>query len=336
MWISLYAGFLLALPVVLYQVWAFFAPAFDAATQRVVVALDRVRVGSRGRRARVRLLRRAAAPRSHFLTNYDSNIYTSRSRRRPTSPSRRSSSSRSRSSSRCRSSFSASCGSGILSSAKLRRNRRIGYVTMAAIAVGASRCRSGHDDDGDDPADAALRGLDLARPSSSSARVSQAPRDATLSGRWLAQQSRRSSRRRRRRRLRSRPRRSGRRRHAAGGNPNQQLFFIRMRRKAKSVYVILAVLFGDHVRVPRRRLGHERRPRPALLGPEHLLEQRHLGLEGAEGDQGASELGRRATATSRRPTRRRTTRRTRSRRCSSTRSRSRRTRRPGASSAGCS
>jgi tetratricopeptide (TPR) repeat protein len=38
--------------------------------------------------------------------------------------------------------------------------------------------------------------------------------------------------------------RSGRRRHAAGGNPNQQLFFMRLRRKAKFAYVILAVLFG--------------------------------------------------------------------------------------------
>jgi cytochrome c-type biogenesis protein CcmH/NrfG len=36
----------------------------------------------------------------------------------------------------------------------------------------------------------------------------------------------------------------GRRRHAAGGNPNQQLFFMRLRRQAKPVYVILAVLFA--------------------------------------------------------------------------------------------
>jgi Flp pilus assembly protein TadD len=36
----------------------------------------------------------------------------------------------------------------------------------------------------------------------------------------------------------------GRRRHASGGNPNQQLFFVRMRRSAKPVYVILAVLFA--------------------------------------------------------------------------------------------
>jgi cytochrome c-type biogenesis protein CcmH/NrfG len=35
----------------------------------------------------------------------------------------------------------------------------------------------------------------------------------------------------------------GRKRHASGGNPNQQLFFSRMRRRAKPMYVILAVLF---------------------------------------------------------------------------------------------
>jgi Flp pilus assembly protein TadD len=37
---------------------------------------------------------------------------------------------------------------------------------------------------------------------------------------------------------------SGRRRHASGGNPNQQLFFVRMRRSAKPIYVLLAVLFA--------------------------------------------------------------------------------------------
>jgi DNA-binding SARP family transcriptional activator len=41
------------------------------------------------------------------------------------------------------------------------------------------------------------------------------------------------------------PRRaSGRRRHAGGGNPNQQLFFMRLRRRAKGIYVLLAVLFA--------------------------------------------------------------------------------------------
>jgi hypothetical protein len=40
------------------------------------------------------------------------------------------------------------------------------------------------------------------------------------------------------------PARRGRRKHAGGGNPNQQLFFVRMRRNAKPVYLILAVLFA--------------------------------------------------------------------------------------------
>jgi tetratricopeptide (TPR) repeat protein len=36
----------------------------------------------------------------------------------------------------------------------------------------------------------------------------------------------------------------GRRKHAGGGNPNQQLFFMKLRRKAKWIYVLLAVLFA--------------------------------------------------------------------------------------------
>jgi len=36
----------------------------------------------------------------------------------------------------------------------------------------------------------------------------------------------------------------GRKRHASGGNPNQQLFFSRMRRRAKPAYLILAILFA--------------------------------------------------------------------------------------------
>lgn len=36
----------------------------------------------------------------------------------------------------------------------------------------------------------------------------------------------------------------GRRKHASGGNPNQQLFFMKLRRKAKWIYVLLAVLFA--------------------------------------------------------------------------------------------
>jgi tetratricopeptide (TPR) repeat protein len=39
-------------------------------------------------------------------------------------------------------------------------------------------------------------------------------------------------------------RQGGRRKHAGGGNPNQQLFFMRLRRKAKLAYLVLAVLFA--------------------------------------------------------------------------------------------
>ena len=42
----------------------------------------------------------------------------------------------------------------------------------------------------------------------------------------------------------TRARSGGRKRHASGGNPNQQLFFSRMRRRAKPMYFILAVLFA--------------------------------------------------------------------------------------------
>jgi tetratricopeptide (TPR) repeat protein len=42
----------------------------------------------------------------------------------------------------------------------------------------------------------------------------------------------------------SKARPHGRRRHAGGGNQNQQLFFMRLRRQAKWIYVLLAVLFA--------------------------------------------------------------------------------------------
>ena len=42
----------------------------------------------------------------------------------------------------------------------------------------------------------------------------------------------------------SKARARGRRKHASGGNPNQQLFFVRMRRRAKPAYFILAFLFA--------------------------------------------------------------------------------------------
>ncbi len=76
LWLCLYAGFLLALPVILWQAWAFFMPAFDAgaradAARRSSVLATLLLVGRR----RVRLLRRAAGRRRTSSTNYDKRQY---------------------------------------------------------------------------------------------------------------------------------------------------------------------------------------------------------------------------------------------------------------------
>jgi sec-independent protein translocase protein TatC len=134
MWISLYAGFLLALPIVLYQVWSFFAPAFEQNTQRIVVGLTAfAAILAAGGLAFGYFVALPAAV--HFLTNFDSKLYDIQIRARDYL------------------SFAAVVLFAVtivfevpivilglvrirlLSSAKLRRNRRIGYVVMAAIAV---------------------------------------------------------------------------------------------------------------------------------------------------------------------------------------------------------
>jgi sec-independent protein translocase protein TatC len=134
MWISLYAGFLLALPVVLYQVWSFFAPAFAIGTQRVVVGLTAFAafLGAGGLAFGYFVALPAAVG---FLTHFDSHIYNVQIRAKDYL------------------SFASVVlfavtivfevpivilglvRIGILNSAKLRRNRRIGYVVMAALAV---------------------------------------------------------------------------------------------------------------------------------------------------------------------------------------------------------
>ncbi len=68
--VSLYAGFVLALPVILWQLWLFFAPAVDPPTERRVLglALFAVVLGAAG----VAFGYWVLLPRAvHFLTNYD-------------------------------------------------------------------------------------------------------------------------------------------------------------------------------------------------------------------------------------------------------------------------
>jgi sec-independent protein translocase protein TatC len=73
--VALYAAVVVALPVVLYQMWAFLAPAFDRSTQRVVVALTGVAaLLAAGGLAFGYIVALPAAV--HFLTHYDEPHYT--------------------------------------------------------------------------------------------------------------------------------------------------------------------------------------------------------------------------------------------------------------------
>src|SRR3954452_22256202 len=75
LWLSVYAGFIVALPVIIWQAWAFFLPAFDASHERmlrlfVVIATALLVVG-------LAFGYYIALPNAaHFLTNYDKSQYT--------------------------------------------------------------------------------------------------------------------------------------------------------------------------------------------------------------------------------------------------------------------
>lgn len=132
--VSLAAGFGLALPVVLWQIWGFFAPALEPKAQRGIRHMTAFAGGLLV--AGVAFGYRVALPAAlSFLVSYDSSIYNSQLRAADYI------------------SFAllvlAACGAvfelpiavlglvrvGALTSAKLRRNRKIGYMTVAVIAV---------------------------------------------------------------------------------------------------------------------------------------------------------------------------------------------------------
>lgn len=132
--VALYAGFLFAIPIIFWQIWAFLAPAFATGTQKVVSGL----VGfaalllAGGIMFGRYVVMPAAIP---FLTNYDSDLYNIQLRAKDYI------------------SFAALCilatgvvfevpvfmlgltRTRILTTAKLRSNRKIGYAAMAITAV---------------------------------------------------------------------------------------------------------------------------------------------------------------------------------------------------------
>jgi sec-independent protein translocase protein TatC len=151
MWLSLYAGFLLALPVILWQGWAFFMPAVNPQHERVLrlFVLLSTALLLAGLLFGYYLALPAAA---HFLAHYDRSQYTVYIRARDYI------------------SFAAKVliamaivfelpifvvgltRTGILTTTKLRRNRRIGYFVVACIAVALP---------GVDPVTTTLEGIPL-------------------------------------------------------------------------------------------------------------------------------------------------------------------------------
>jgi sec-independent protein translocase protein TatC len=132
--VSLYAGFVIALPVILWQVWAFFAPAFDPTVERKVLGLFAfaIALGAAGIAFGYWIL----LPRAvHWLTNYDNKHFVHLIQARSYY------------------SFVSTVllgivivfqlplvilglvGLGVLSSRTLRKNRRIGYFIVAVIAL---------------------------------------------------------------------------------------------------------------------------------------------------------------------------------------------------------
>jgi sec-independent protein translocase protein TatC len=132
--VSFVAGFFLALPIVLWQMWAFFAPALGPRVDRGIAML----VAAAGGLMVVGAFfgERVALPAAlRFLTSFDSSVYDVQLRAGEFI------------------SFAllvlAACGVvfelpiavlglvrvGALTSAKLRRNRRIGYMIVCVIGV---------------------------------------------------------------------------------------------------------------------------------------------------------------------------------------------------------
>jgi sec-independent protein translocase protein TatC len=132
--VSLYAGFLLALPVILWQLWSFLAPAFDPSIERRVLGLVAFAtvLGVTGLAFGYWIL----LPRAlHWLTNYDDAHFTHLIQAKPYYA------------------FTATMllgivivfelpmvvlglvSIGVLSSRRLRRNRRIGYFIVAVVAL---------------------------------------------------------------------------------------------------------------------------------------------------------------------------------------------------------
>ncbi len=133
--VSLYAGFLLALPVILWQLWLFFAPALEPSTERRVLRLVGFAsaLGAAGLSFGYFIL----LPRAvHWLTDYDNRHFTPLIQAKPYY------------------SFVSTVllgivivfelpvvvlglvHVGVLTASRLRKDRRLGYFIVAVVALG--------------------------------------------------------------------------------------------------------------------------------------------------------------------------------------------------------
>ena len=132
--VSFYAALAIVLPLLLWQVWSFLAPAVAEDTQRVLSVFVVLATGLFV--AGVAFCYTIVLPKAlDFLVDYDSSLYTEQIRASYFlsfvtltlfafgSPSR------------CRSSSSASCGSACSPPTGCGSNRRIGYVAMLVFAI---------------------------------------------------------------------------------------------------------------------------------------------------------------------------------------------------------
>jgi sec-independent protein translocase protein TatC len=134
LWVSLYFGLMLALPVILWQVWAFFIPAVERGHARMLKSFVLAAAGLLV--AGMAFGYFVALPKAvQFLVNYDDDLFNQQIQARP---------------------YITFCTQvlfamaivfelpifvvgltrmGVLTTTRLRRNRRIGYFVVACIAV---------------------------------------------------------------------------------------------------------------------------------------------------------------------------------------------------------
>jgi sec-independent protein translocase protein TatC len=132
--VCVYAGLVLSLPVALWQLWSFFAPAVDPAAERrmLLLVVSSVALGAAG----VAFGYEVLLPRAiHFLTNYDKQHFHNLIQAKPyynfvvtilvgivvifQTPL----------------AILGLVSLGVLSSRTLRRQRRLGYLVTAAVAL---------------------------------------------------------------------------------------------------------------------------------------------------------------------------------------------------------